>query len=228
MKKSLTAEDILSDIEFELVQGAISQDELGQGIQAVRRYQNKLRNEAFQDSRRMDDQKVITRLFQLNDMMITLFQETASAISSLRLDLRKAARLSQRPSTPATSTSAMEQDDVSDLPSDLALGRLDGDIYRQIAEAMRSDKIHVEMNVRLPRIPIIGGIIKRLRIALHDLVLFYVRRLAKRQLAVNQTYGDSVLTLLEICELQQEQINTLKMQMASLRARLGKDRTGSK
>jgi hypothetical protein len=220
MKKSLTPKNILSDIEFELVQGAISQDELGEGIQAVRRYQNKLRSQAFRDTPQMDDREVMARLFQLNDMMITLLQETASTMNSLRLDLRKVARLSQHPSTADVSMPAMEsiereRRDVVRIAGDLE-SELDEALYRQVGDAMRSETLQVEMDVRVPRIPIIGGVINRLRIALHDLVLFYVRRLARRQITVNQAYGDSILSLLEIYELQQEKIDALNERVASL------------
>jgi len=59
-----------------------------------------------------------------------------------------------------------------------------------------------------------------LRLALHNLALFYVARLAKRQRAVNRTYGDWVLRLIQAGQQQQEQIDVLSAQVAVLQARL--------
>ena len=43
MMRPTTPNDVLNDIEFELMQGAVSRDELGQGIQTARQYQNRVR-----------------------------------------------------------------------------------------------------------------------------------------------------------------------------------------
>ena len=89
MKRWLTADDVLRDVEFEIAQGAISRDELGQGVQAVKEYQNKLRGEVFQASRQVgESREALSRLFQINDMLITLQQEMAAGIETLQVDLR--------------------------------------------------------------------------------------------------------------------------------------------
>jgi hypothetical protein len=63
-------DDVLASIEFELAQGCISRDDLGASIQAVRQYQNKLRGEALELVKRPEDmQEVVTRLFQINEML---------------------------------------------------------------------------------------------------------------------------------------------------------------
>jgi len=243
MKSVLTANDVLGDIEFELVQGAISRDELGQSIQAVRQYQNKLRSEVLASARRMDDyREVIGRLFQVNDMLITLLQEVSAALQSLRLDLRKVARMSQIASsqTAVISPSAGEGDAVTipptawearedDTSAAVGIPALEGEMAgsawqpaTEVEDAMRSDALRIGLDVRTTGLPIIGRVVERLRIALHNLALFYVLRLADRQVAVNRTYGDWILRLNQTCQDQSERIDSLVAQVATLQARLAK------
>ena len=61
---------------------------------------------------------------------------------------------------------------------------------------------------------------RRLRLMLHDLVLFYLRQLAQKQVAVNQTYGEWVLHLIEMSEHQQDHIDLLNARVAALETRL--------
>lgn len=228
MKDLLTADDVLSDIEFELVQGAVSQDDLGQSIQVVRQYQNKVRGEVLQALRRAGgSRKVVTLLFQINEMLITLSQETAAAVQSLRVDLRKVARMSQVASPAATtaSISATGEDVDASVETDVAaLNRMAEDLDWQppaeVVGAMRAKALLIEMELQPADIPIIGGLVQRLRIALHNLALFYVRRLARRQTEINQTYSDWILRLIPMCRYQQEQIDLLGARVASLEARL--------
>jgi hypothetical protein len=235
MKSWLMADDVLSEIEFELVQGAISRNELGRGIQAVKAYQNKVRSEVSQAARGVGEgREVVNRLFQLNDMLITLLQEMAAELRSVRLELRRVARMAQfaPPVTraagePATQEDGDENVDMAAWIATLPAGGPGGDLYgrwateaEEVENAMRSEALQVTLDVRTMPIPIIGGLIKRLRLALHNLALFYVAQLAKRQRAVNRTYGDWVLRLIQAGQQQQEQIDVLSAQVAVLQARL--------
>jgi hypothetical protein len=234
MKSWLTAEDVLSEIEFELVQGAISRNELGRGIQAVKAYQNKVRSEVSQAARGAGEgREVVNRLFQLNDMLITLLQEMAAELRSVRLELRRVARMAQfaPPVTIAAGEPATQEDDEEDVDraawiDTLPAGGPGVDLYgrwatevEEVENAMRSEALQVTLDVRTIRIPIIGGLIKRLRLALHNLALFYAARLAKRQRAINRTYGDWVLRLIQAGQQQQEQIDVISAQVAVLQAR---------
>jgi hypothetical protein len=231
MRGFLTADDVLSDIEFELVQGAISRDELGSGIQAVKQYQSKVRGEVLQSARQIDGgREMVSRLFQINDMLITLLQEVAAALRSVRLDLRRVARMSQVASRPATTASmpVMEDGDVLVMPDVPAPGGFEEGAYWQspteVEEAMRSDALQVKMDVRSVGVPIVGGVVRRLRATLHSLVLFYVGRLARKQVAINQAYGDWILRLVQMNRHQQEQIDVLSAQVAALQARLARSK----
>src|SRR5512139_1840474 len=102
-----TAQDVLGDIEFEIAQGAVSRDDLGQGIQAVRQFQAKTRAEIFDaKAGALDQRQIISRQFQILDMQTTLLQETAAAIRSLQLDLRRVSQALARRSSNLASVSA--------------------------------------------------------------------------------------------------------------------------
>jgi hypothetical protein len=89
-----------------------------------------------------------------------------------------------------------------------------------IEKAMRADTLQVDMEVRPVNIPLLGGILGRIRIALHDLALFYVRRFAAQQAPINRLYGDWIWQLNQRCHIQQTQIQTLRTQVEALQARL--------
>jgi len=215
----LTASDVLSDIEFELAQGAISHDDLGQGVQAVRQYQNQVRGEIVQALRRREsDRQIAGRWFQINDMLITLAQEMAAAIQSLRVDLRRVTRVAER-TPPARAAAGMPA-----APSARILEHIEQNLDErsaaEVEDAMRSDALRVGVEVQPARIPIVGGALQRLRAAAHGLVIFYVGRLAQRQVMVNQTYGGRILRMMELLEYQRQQIEMLSARVRSLEERL--------
>jgi hypothetical protein len=227
MKALLNANDVLSDIEFELIQGAISRDELGQSIQAVKQYQNKVRSEAISSIRSSGEvREIINRQFQINDMLITLLQETSAALRTTQLELRRVARMSNlaTPAARVASKPAIEQDvDLLETTDLLAFDTLSDDSLWQpltevekVQRAMQPEALQMESQIRSTNVPIIGAVVKRLRIALHHLVLFYVNRLVEKQVAVNQTYGDWILRTVQLCHDQQDQIDSLNAQLKAL------------
>jgi hypothetical protein len=230
MKSLLTRSDVLSDIEFELAQGAISRNELGQSVQAVKQYHNKVRSEVFQSSQVGDNRESLGRLFQINDMLITLLQEMVTTIESLRLDLRRVAVWASQGASPAAAATATRAP-VVERDSDMAAA---GDVpvrdgwgqsshWRppaDVEQAMRPEALRVESEARSTGIPVIGRLIQRLRIALHSVALFYVVKLARKQVVINQTYGDWILHLGQLNQRQQEQIDWLNAQVSSLQAHL--------
>lgn len=234
MNPSLMAEDVLRDIEFELVQGAISKDELGQGIQTVKTYQNKLRGEIFEErTLSKENRDVVSRQFQINDMLMTLLQEMAAKIQTVRLELHKTKGLSQRLSEVKTNGHRSEMEleiDIeraSNLPSPSStpsLIPLDQELpwrpSTDVEEAMREEALDISIDVRPASIPIVGSMVKRVRMALHNLTLFYIGRLAMKQSAINRTYGDWLLHLNEQNLHQQEQIASLTQQVLALQKRI--------
>jgi hypothetical protein len=218
MKSSLTVQAVLSDIEFEIAQGTISRQELGQGVRAAKQYQNKLRADTFQTGRALADlHELVDRQFQINDIHLTLLQEMAAAIQSLQLDLRRVGRLQKFTPAMTTQSEASPADWLA-TPIDLSeYGEIEQAEWwqpEQIEQAMRSDALSLKSEVRSVRAPIIGSLITRVRSALHSLALFYINLLAQRQTQVNQVYGERILQLSRLHQMQYEQLEMLKIQLA--------------
>lgn len=204
MKSVLTAQDVLGDIEFELVQGAISKDELGRGVVQVKEYQNKLRSELFQSGQKPPDwQQVAARQFQLNDMLLTLLQEMAAAHQE-RAVLSRRQHERQPPLMPTPAA-------LADSPDD--------DLWRDTAdiENAMSETLEIKLEARPTNIPVLGIWLHRLKYEMHSLVIFYLKKLAGRQTAVNRTYGD---WLLYFNALHQHQDNQLHARLSELEKRL--------
>lgn len=107
-------------------------------------------------------------------------------------------------------------DGLYPLPPDAVLSR---DLHEAVRLAgLGYDKIPVEMALTETRLPLIGGLAHRVRAALHALVLFYVNRLAARQVRVNQQMARA-LTLL-VRDLEAE-VRDLRARLAELEADRG-------
>jgi hypothetical protein len=227
----LTAQDVLSDVEFEIAQSAVSRDDLGQGIQAVRQFQAKTRAEIF-DSRTgaLDQRQIISRQFQILEMQTTLLQETAAAIRTLQLDLRRVGQaLAQRASNLALRTAAgvtpeSAGNDQILPPADWALDEVGSlefapEKVDQIEQAMQRETLNVKVDARPVKVPLIGRVLQRLRTAVHSLAWFYAYQLGQRQTSVNQLYGEQLLHLMRLANAQQQQLAQLNAYLAQLQTR---------
>ncbi|MBK8987151.1 MAG: hypothetical protein IPM39_13910 [Chloroflexi bacterium] len=209
MFSSFTAQDILDDIEFELMQGAISHDDLGRGVAAIKQYQAKLRAELLQPGQPAPDlREALGRQFQLNDMLLTLLQETAVALQTTNQQWEKAARrhpLAPPPTANATLTTEWDPSIWRDSHSlqETAVASLD-----------------VKPDLQMATTPIIGPFLQRLRHAAHMLVIFYVNKLAQRQKQVNHTLADWLLYQDGLNHYQAEEYAHLQRQLVEMQQRL--------
>jgi hypothetical protein len=239
MKHAMTTEDIIKSIEFELAQSAVSQTDLGASIDAVRQYQNKARAEIFGPDRLLKDTRAfVNQQYQINDMHLTLLQGMTLAIRAMELDVRRLGQAVPRPKKVSRETAASIQapsQDATSEPPPTVRGALppggepspDEDVFgwsdETIDLAMKSNALAIKMDVRPSTTPLIGGLIRRVRTALHNLTLFYVRQLAQKQTGINQTYGDRLLQLSRQVEDQQQQIAELTAQVMALQTRRSAD-----
>jgi hypothetical protein len=96
----------------------------------------------------------------------------------------------------------------------------DAPLSREVYEAVRRlgvgyGKVSVEMALTQTRLPVIGGLVQRLRAALHALVLFYVNRLAARQIQVNEQVARALAALVHDVETE---VRDLRARVAELEA----------
>lgn len=229
--RSLTIQDVLDDIEIELLQGAVTRDDLGQSVQNVRRFQNQVRGEALDKAARPDYRTIANRQFQINDMLLTLAQEMATRQAALELELHKAQRAGLRrdslplavrdqTGTPVAGGHSARQEAETARPASEELVRRLG----AIQDAMRDDALTLQLEVTPTETPVVGRLLGGVRTALHSLVVFYSSRLAARQTEINRTYGDTLQSLLRGREADREALELLAAEVARLRAQLDTDR----
>jgi hypothetical protein len=89
---------------------------------------------------------------------------------------------------------------------------------RDLYEAVRYvgvsyDKINLAPALTESRLPLIGGLVQRLRASLHTLVLFYVNRLAARQIHFNQQVARALAATVRDLEAE---IRDLRDRLAQL------------
>jgi hypothetical protein len=77
------------------------------------------------------------------------------------------------------------------------------------------DKIPVELALTQSQVPLVGRLLQRARTALHDLVLFYVNRLASRQVRFNEQTARALVALVKDLEAE---IGDLRARIAELEA----------
>jgi hypothetical protein len=79
------------------------------------------------------------------------------------------------------------------------------EFYEHLYHAgMSYNQIGVKMLVTPVNIPLVGSIVEKLRIKVHQLVLFYVNQIADQQIEFNTHILQAVNTLAEHVEAQQE------------------------
>lgn len=224
MNESPTPDQILRDIEFEIVQGALGQDDLGQALQATRRFHNQSQQELLRSDARGHGLEMANHQFQINEMLLVLIQEMATRLRRLQVDLQRTAGLVPG-SPPGIRPREVEPTPwrTGDAGASNALeGGLDPATY--LVELAKIDrKLKVESHMRPVRLPLVGPLLTRLRAALHSLPMFYVDQLASQQMEVNRALGDSLEQLSHLLAEQQAQIQTLHQELQVLQDRLGSD-----
>jgi hypothetical protein len=211
MTYTITAQHILNEIEFELAQGAISKDDLGRAIQEVKQYQSKLRDEVFQPGQDLPQMReIIGRQFQMNDMLITMLQETAAAMHEMELKTKRLQNWQQTAVLPETSDTI-----IFSLPPDDSIWRETDEV-----ESAMEDPLSIQLEAQPTSIPIVGHFLQRLKYSVHELVLFYLQKFAQKQTAVNRIYGRWILHFDALHHLHQNEIHQLQTQINALKAQL--------
>lgn len=227
MAGSVNVQDILQDIDFEIAQGVIRQDGLGQGVEAVRQYQNNIRVETFDKLKLTDPyREILSRQFQINDMLITLLQETTKTIQSMQQGLQNLSQVPARPTRGPGPEHTWQPDGsgkgVREVDTWISEIEDSTPSTEEIENAMQPEAIHVDLQMRTINIPVIGWLATRLRIFLHRPALFYTQIFSHKQAPVNRTLGDWILRLNDLIRIQNEQVGALHAYIAELEARIQK------
>jgi hypothetical protein len=249
VKTSLTVDDVLHDIEIELLQSAVTHNELGRSVEAVRSYQNRLRTELLDQGRLPGDVRAVAAAqFELTDMVLTLLAETAIRLQAVQWDqqrlLRRLVPMPQDSTEPQPGSrqpvAAAEQEaakseslrpDECGLPGEedtdcgasATLSAMEDEWARRAAALetlLAEEHLRVQVDVQPSETPVVGAALGTLKTALHSLVVFYVNRFAARQGAVNQALGAWVLELQGTARRQQDEIDLLRGEVRRIQAQL--------
>lgn len=207
----ISAQEIVNEIEFELLQGVVRQGELGTAIQEIAAFQAESRRLlAEQVTHPQENSDLAIRQAHFNDMTLTLLGEMGQNLAGLKEQQTAMwAWLKDRtvPRSPAEAESlpiplarlGFAQEKTSEFQKATAMyGLSDYPLEsRSIEQAMDRDVLQVDVDVRPSSIPLFGGLLNRVRRALHNLVYFYVLRIAQAQTKVNHTYGEHLLALIQ-------------------------------
>jgi hypothetical protein len=229
MKRPITVADILNSVEFELIQHALLQDDVSESIQRLKTYQARTRVELFGQGKSPTFEEVVSAQFNANEMMATLIQVMNQRLEALWQEVRQAAYLKQH--APLTSDSLSEGASLSERasfssrwpgPSDAQFETLD--VFAQhvsnvddkistlgtLVDSIRHASLPLEMEVRHNSVPLVGGLLNRVRGALHELVLFYVNKVVRRQTEVNESYSVVLQELVALNQVQAQEIAQLR------------------
>lgn len=211
MKSTLTASNVLADIEFELMQGSISRDEFGRSLQEVRQHQNKIRHEVFGSGLQEIDLRVaLSKQFQINDMMLILLQEMSGGFDDMQQQINWVGQA--RRGTDQSTAARLARIAATSPTSELLRPTT------ELNETAQSEFLHQKMDMQPNSrpIPIINGLLRRIRTGLHSLTVFYVNKLGKKQTAANQIHVDWLQHLNALIRHQQEEIEQLTVKVAQL------------
>ena len=228
MTTAFTIADLLRDIEIELLQGDVLDRELSASVAEIRRFQQTVRMELL-ESGHADPRAIAGRQFEMNNLLLTLLQETALRLETLQREqhavIRRladalpqdaaAGRVRALSAKDAPSAAADSGASTAPPPVDAWTRRL-----AEVEAAMRSDALQLTVAVQASATPIAGAALDRLKGALHSLVIFYVNRFAERQAAINRLYGQWLIHLHEQDRAHVDEIDRLRAQVRALAARL--------
>lgn len=101
--------------------------------------------------------------------------------------------------------------------------RFDHSLYYDLRRLGASyDKVGVGLSLTQSRIPVIGGLVQRVRAALHHLVIYYVNMLAGQQVRFNETVVRVLTGLVKELETgpKPTEVEALQAEVVALRERL--------
>lgn len=106
--------------------------------------------------------------------------------------------------------------------------RFTADLYYELRRLnLSGEQIGVGLSLTSSRWPLIGGLIQRVRLALHQVVIYYVNMLAQQQVRVNTYNTHAWSALMADLETKSAEVDVLRREVEELRARLDKSEPGA-
>jgi hypothetical protein len=162
---------------------------------------------------KVDDLGDIESIIEIRDEQIN----TAEIMRTIRVNLKKRRETAQ--------AQGVNFDDfVRGLYTD-DKGHFDAAVYYNLRRAATLyDQITVKQYVSPRAMPVVGGLVQRVRSALHDLVIYYVNMLGSKQAMFNESILYALNALVEglerDVERQSQEIASLQQELELLRAQV--------
>ncbi len=101
--------------------------------------------------------------------------------------------------------------------------RFNAELYYELRRlSVSGEQIGVGLSLTTSRAPLIGALVQRVRLALHQLVIYYVNMLARQQSRVNAYDVRAWSVLMADLEAKAAEIESLRREVTELHARLDK------
>lgn len=101
--------------------------------------------------------------------------------------------------------------------------RFNAELYYELRRlSLSGEQIGVSLSLTDSRLPVIGPLVQRVRLALHQVVIYYVNMLARQQSRVNTYEARAWSVLMAELETKTAQVEALQHDVTDLRARLDK------
>lgn len=101
--------------------------------------------------------------------------------------------------------------------------RFTAELYYELRRlSLSGEQIGVGLSLTSSRLPVIGPLVQRVRLGLHQLVIYYVNMLARQQARVNAYEARAWSVLMTDLENKASEIDALRREVDQLRARLEK------
>jgi hypothetical protein len=106
--------------------------------------------------------------------------------------------------------------------------RFNVELYYELRRlSLSGEQIGVGLSLTTSRLPLIGSLVQRVRLALHQLVIYYVNMLARQQSRVNAYDAQAWSVLMADLETKAAEVEGLQRELAELRARIDRLEHGS-
>jgi len=219
MKNSLKPENIIEEIQFELAQGLIRKEELGEAIRSVRNFSNKIRKEILENYP-LDGKlrEIFRKQFQLIEMLIKLIEENALLTQNLKIMInnRRVVNPGLDNNIPLD-TPAVRKADSSTGGENLLLNQ---NYYllnqEEILKVIAPKTLKIDMPITRGRTSLTTKIMSFLKLLYHRPAFFYTLQLGEKQEKINNIFGYWLMKIYTNSQLQQDQINRLNEQWSLL------------
>jgi hypothetical protein len=93
--------------------------------------------------------------------------------------------------------------------------------------SLSGEQIGVGLSLTTSRVPLIGSLVQRVRLAVHQVVIYYVNMLARQQARVNAYEARAWSALMADLETKAAEAEALRREVAELQARIDRLERGS-